>query len=195
MSVDDSYTYPNSSGVLVNQLKITDAATLDAALNDYVSLGWAEYQQSSYSGPPDFDSLRSIHRHMFRDVFVWAGELRTTDTQATGVNVPYCRPEFIRESIGTLFRKLDQENYLSGLVRREFAEKLADRWGELTAIHPFRDGNTRSQSAWISMLTERAGFTFDWLHIDVEALRFRRLQAVTGDSRPLADYLERSLQD
>ncbi|WP_245741693.1 Fic/DOC family protein [Herbiconiux ginsengi] len=118
-----------------------------------------------------------------------AGRVRDVDVQATGTGIPYCRPEFIDENLRTLFGRLDRENYLAGLSGREFADRLADRWGELSAIHPFRDGNTRSQAVYITTLAERAGHPIDWERVDVDTLRALRLNAVAGHERPLADYL------
>ncbi|HKU10788.1 MAG TPA: hypothetical protein VJQ61_06115 [Sinomonas sp.] len=59
----------------------------------------------------------------------------------------------------------------------------------MTAIHRFRDGNTRSQSAYVSMLAERAGHPIDWRLIDVDLLRELRLHAMAGHEKALADYL------
>ncbi|MDO4143667.1 cell filamentation protein, partial [Clavibacter michiganensis] len=76
-----------------------------------------------------------------------------------------------------------------------FTERLADRWGELSAIHPWRDGNTRSQSMYVSALAQRAGHPIDWASIDVDELRHHRLQAIAGTDRPLAGYLRAHLID
>jgi cell filamentation protein len=190
MSEDDKYTYPGSGGVLVNSLGIRDAARLDAAMNDYASFAMAEMYAKAIPGHPGRDYLVEIHDRMFSRVVPGiAGRIRDVDAQATGTGIPYCRPEYIEENLRGLFRKLDREDYLSGLGEREFAERLADRWGELSAIHPFRDGNTRSQSIYVTLIAERAGHPIDWGRIDVDTLRLLRLNAVAGQDRPLADYL------
>jgi cell filamentation protein len=124
-----------------------------------------------------------------------AGKIRDVDVQATGTGIPYCRPEFIDANLTTLFQKLDRENYLTGLDANTFADRLADRWGELSAIHPYRDGNTRSQSTYVSAIAERAGHPIDWERVDVDELRTFRLQAVAGNDRPLAGYLREHLVD
>lgn len=192
MSVDDSYTYPGSGGVLINRLGIQDASTLDQVLNTYVTLRVTELHAESVP-EPDFEYLRSIHRRYFGDVFTWAGELRTTDVQAMGTGVPYCRPAFIRPEVERLFAVFHAEDYLLGLPIDDFAARLAERWGDLTAIHPFRDGNTRSQSAWVTSVAWRAGYRLDWRGIDVPVLRELRLHAVVGSSEPLAAYLREHL--
>lgn len=190
MSEDDKYTYPGSGGVLVNSLGIRDAARLDASMNDFASFAMAEMYAKAVPDRPGRDYLVEIHDRMFSRVAPGiAGRIRDVDAQATGTGIPYCRPEYIEENLGGLFHKLDREDYLSGLGEREFAERLANRWGELSAIHPFRDGNTRSQSTYVTIIAERAGHPIDWGRIDVDTLRLLRLNAVAGQDRPLADYL------
>ncbi|MWJ23518.1 Fic family protein, partial [Clavibacter michiganensis] len=115
--------------------------------------------------------------------------------QATGTGIPYCRPDFIEANLDTLFRKLEREDYLTGLDADTFTKRLADRWGELSAIHPWRDGNTRSQSMFVAVLAQRAGHPIDWASIDVDELRHHRLQAIAGTDRPLAGYLRAHLID
>lgn len=189
MTLDDKYTYPGSGGVLVNRLGVRDLGRLDQALNDYASVAWVHLRQLPAAEPPGFDYLQTIHREMFGSLLDWAGQLRETDVQATGTGIAYARPEYIPESLQTLFCKLEREDFLSGLDAEPFADRLADRWGELSAIHPFRDGNTRSQSAYVSAIAQRAGHPIDWTSIDVPTLRNLRLVAVAGRHEPLAGYL------
>lgn len=132
MTLDDKYTYPGSGGVLVNRLGIRDLGRLDQALNDYASVAWVQLRQLPPPEPPGFDYLRTIHREMFGSLLHWAGELRETDVQATGTGIAYARPEYISDSLHSLFRKLEREDFLSGLDSSAFTDRLADRWGELS---------------------------------------------------------------
>lgn len=194
MSVDDKYTYPDSGGVLINTAGIRNQSQLDAAMNDVASIAMAEVRAERVPDRPGFDYLQSIHERMFGDLLPGiAGKIRDVDVQATGTGIPYCRPEFIDANLTTLFQKLDREDYLTGLDANTFADRLADRWGELSAMHPYRDGNTRSQSTYVSAIAERAGHPIDWERVDVDELRTFRLQAVAGNDRPLADYLRTHL--
>jgi len=78
---------------------------------------------------------------------------------------------------------------LRGLETRGTASCCIRSKSSRLAIHPFRDGNTRSQSAYVSSLAERAGHPIDWTAIDVPTLRNLRLVAVAGRHEPLAGYL------
>jgi cell filamentation protein len=191
---DDKYTYPLSGGVLVNSRGLRTSADLDAAVNGFASVALAELAREPIPEPPDFGYLRRIHERIFQPIVPGiAGRIRDVDVQASGTGIAYCRPEYINTSLDALFAKLEREDYLTGLDDRTFADRLADRWGELSAIHSWRDGNTRSQSFYISRLADRAGHPIDWQHVDVDTLRQLRLEAIVGRERPLADYLAERL--
>jgi len=194
VSDDDKYTYPGSGGVLINSKGIRDQARLDQAMNDYASAAMADLSTEPIPDRLDAGYLRSIHERMFERIAPnIAGRIRDVNVQATGTGIAYARPEFIESSMSDLFRKLDREDYLTGLDARTFADRLADRWGELSAIHPYRDGNTRTQSFYVTTLAERAGHPIDWQRVNVDELRAHRLNAIVGHERGLADYLHERL--
>lgn len=189
MSVDDKYTYPGSGGVLRNRQGIREAARLDHVMNQYASVEWAVLRTEPLPDRFNFGYLAGIHRRFFGEVLTWAGEIRDVDAQAGSVGLAYCRPEYIATELSTLFSTLRREHYLHGLDAREFADRLAVRWADLTLIHPFRDGNTRTQGAFVSRLAESAGHPIAWTRIDVDQLRDLRLVATVGREDQLADYL------
>lgn len=191
---DDKYTYPGSGGVLRNLLGIEDADALDAAVNDLVTVAWAGMSRDL---PADFDLtfLRAIHAELFGELFAWAGEFRDVELIATGVNLTYCLHEQMQERLDVLFAGLAEKNWLQGLDEWEFVSELSKTWAELTFIHPFRDGNTRTQSFFVSRLAIAAGHPIDWVKVRVEHLRQLRLSAVQGFPQNLASYLYDRLLD
>ena len=82
-------------------------------------------------------------------------------------------------------------------IHRERARQASKRYDQaqrlllsLNQIHPFRDGNARAQSAYVSRLAERAEHPIYWSRVDVNKLRRYRLAGGTGDEAPLAQYLD-----
>ena len=73
---DPVYCYPPDFLVLRNRLGITDEAELDFSERELVSQRAAE---TIPTGAFDLAHLRAIHRHLFQDVYDWAGELRTVE--------------------------------------------------------------------------------------------------------------------
>lgn len=188
--IHDKYTYPGTEGVLVNHLGIRDADLLDTAINELASIRWAGLLRQTPPQEFTFETLRAIHERLFREILPFAGELRDVDTQADRSGIVYCRPDYIPAALDAAFAKLRRHSYLAGLDAPTFADGLADHWGELSAIHPFRDGNTRSQCAYVSALAESAGHPIRWSAVDVDRLRALRLAAVAGHDKPLASYVE-----
>lgn len=189
MSVDDKYTYPGSGGVLVNHYNIRDAEQLDKALNAVASVRWAAISREPLPERFDVAQLQATHRRLFDDIYPFAGQFRDVDAQAVGTGIPYSRPEFIPAQARTIDEALRRDDYLRGMPRDQFVDRLAYHWGELTALHPMRDGNTRSQSAFVTQLAASAGYRIDWERVDIDELRTVRLHAVASSERPLADYL------
>jgi cell filamentation protein len=191
---DDKYTYPGSGGVLRNRLNIRDRAELEGAINDYASVAWAAL---ALEEPDmfDFDYLMSVHRRLFGRVLAWAGQIRDVDVMAAGTSITYCRPHDIEPSAAELFDSLQASDYLRGLDTWDFARALARAWTGLAYIHPFRDGNTRSQVVFFSRLAVAAGHPIDWAAVNVDALRQLRVSALNGFPQNMADYVYDRLLD
>ena len=191
---DDKYTYPGSGGVLRNLLNIEEADALDHAVNDIVTAAWAALV-GEFPEAFDLNYLCSVHASLFGDLFEWAGQQRDVHLYAAGADLIYCPFEEMQERLETLFADLGRKDWLQGLDRWDFASELAKAWGRLTYIHPFRDGNTRTQSFFFSRLAIAAGHPIDWQQVDVPALRQLRLSAAKGFPVSLEDYLHERLLD
>lgn len=74
----DHYLDPET-GVLRNRLGITDESELEKAEASFVAWRSYELSQKPIAGRFDLAHLQAIHRHLFGDVYDWAGEIRTID--------------------------------------------------------------------------------------------------------------------
>ena len=81
---------------------------------------------------------RSIHWHLFRDVYTWAGRFRTVRI-ARGESV-FCYPENVAGEMKRTFSELRDAQFLRALCGPAFAIRAAHVLSELNAIHPFREG-------------------------------------------------------
>ncbi|GAA0712771.1 hypothetical protein GCM10008904_26310 [Paraclostridium ghonii] len=123
--------------------------------------------QSPTHGKLDFNYLKSIHKFIFGDIYEWAGTIRTVNISKGN---QFCRSEFIEEQMISIMRKLEKENYLENLTIEKLADRLAYYIGEINAIHPFREGNGRSQRMFIECLALRSGFQLDFAKISNEEM-------------------------
>ena len=161
----DPYVYPETS-ILANLWDIKDAEQLSVAEAIATTRRIADLERSPMNGRFDIGHLRAIHRHIFQDVYAWAGELRTVNIARPG-QFDFAFVERIATSLNDLFSdavfsKLSTE---PGQNRATFTSSAARYLGELNAIHPFRDGNGRAQREFIRQLALHNGYVLDWSRI------------------------------
>ncbi|MFP7696433.1 Fic/DOC family protein [Trueperella sp. LYQ143] len=102
-----------------------------------------------------YEHFKAIHRHIFQDVYPWAGQERHVGTIKGGHRYYPPGPGLTREA-ERLFDSLGTDNCLRGLDRQDFVKALAEYWGEINVVHSFREGNTRTQSVFFPQLAEQA---------------------------------------
>ncbi|MET9325521.1 Fic family protein [Tsukamurella sp. NPDC003166] len=178
-----------SDEVLPNKLGITDPSQLAEYELEVAAARVAEIARDpeQFMGGFDFSHLQRLHAYILQDVYEWAGRMRTTETKAMGM--PHCRVEFLAEQTAYVFRQIAASLPLSVAVD-EAVETVAGHWGELTARHPFRDGNSRSQRVFFDLMLREAGHPVDWSRVDAAAVHAARHVAMrTLDSSYLAAEL------
>jgi len=101
------------TGALKNLLGIRDQGLLDVAEANLVATRSTELSLFPVSGQFDLAHLQSIHRYLFRDVYKWAGELRTVDI-SKGDNL-FAHHAYIVGAAQPIFERLKGERHLVGL--------------------------------------------------------------------------------
>jgi cell filamentation protein len=155
--IDDPYV--DQSGVLLNKFGLSDQAALNAAEADAVYKRSAILQSNPLKGNFDSEYLKGIHSYLFQDVYAWAGQFRTITLAKRDHDhvTTFTPPNLIEEQLGKVFGQLADEHFLEGLQRREFAHKVAVLLSEINRIHPFREGNGRTQRLFMRQLAESLG--------------------------------------
>ncbi len=172
--------------ILRNKLGITDAAQLEPHIARLSFIRVLELEAKPIPGRFDIPHLRAIHRHIFQDVFPWAGDFREVMTARTG-SFGFPPPQYLIPSLETLFAALKAENHLKALTPGTFALRAAHYLGEINAIHPFREGNGRSQREFIRSLALHAGHPLTWANLTPEENNeASRISFATGDNTLLA---------
>lgn len=182
-AVADPYCYPGST-VLKNLLDLRDQAVLDRYEAEITSDRAREPFPEGKVSPALYCAF---HRHLFQDVYAWAGEYRTVRI-AKGGN-PFCFPEHIAVQVQQLFADLEQQQFLRSLSIEAFAVKGAHFLSELNAIHPFREGNGRTQLAFFAFLAERAGHPLRRQGFDPAQMLAAMITSFSGDEIPLQSVI------
>ena len=80
--------------------------------------------------------------------------------------------QFIESQFDDLYRKLKKENFLADITdKEEMSGRLAYYLGEINMIHPFREGNGRTQRIYIEQLCWNNGrFEIDFTDVSKEEM-------------------------
>jgi cell filamentation protein len=183
-AVADPYCYPKTT-VLTNRLNLRDQAQLDAFEAEITTQRAAEPLPK---GRLSYAHYRAIHRHLFQDVYSWAGKIRTVRISKDGSM--FCYPEHIDDEMRKLFGELRDSNYFRKLTCEQFSQKAAHFLSELNAIHPFREGNGRTQLALLILLAERAGHPLTLNDLDPDMMLTAMVTSFSGKEIKLRRLIE-----
>jgi cell filamentation protein len=181
----DPYCYPGTS-VLKNRLGLRNRAELEA-FEAEVSAERAA--QPLPAGRLSYRHYCAIHRQLFQDVYPWAGRIRTV--RLTKGGNAFCYPEHIDREMRRLFAALAKERHLRGVDVPTFARKAAHFVAELNAIHPFREGNGRTQLSFLALLSTRAGHPINLRRMEPKEMLDAIILSFDGDEAPLARLIRR----
>ncbi|HEX4861195.1 MAG TPA: Fic family protein, partial [Rhizomicrobium sp.] len=138
------------------------------------------------------DHLRAIHKHLFRDLYEWAGEIRRVEIAKGGDQFQFSR--FIRTGMANVHARVIQMSYLTGLHRNKFAREAGRIVGDVNYIHSFREGNGRVQLQYLSQLAANAGHPIDLSRIDPERWLAASRAAFRAEHEPMAMEIERIIE-
>jgi len=148
--VDPDYTYTDpKTGILRNLAGLTEAD----ALLFFESGAVAKRIQELYENPikiKGIESLFVIHKHLFQDIYAWAGKKRKVEISKAGKQFfPTTHFESAFKYIDTLISEYKIIPYNN---KQQIAEKLAEILDAVNYLHPFREGNGRTQRELLRLL-------------------------------------------
>lgn len=145
-----------------------------------------ELEDTPIWGKFNLKHLQDIHKYIFKDVYFFAGQIRNVDI-SKGFHFAHHR--FIQTEAYNLFQDLKNENYLQGLNLNDFSERAAHYMAEINVLHPFREGNGRSQREFIRTLGINAGYEIQWSKVDTDRL-FNASVKSKFDTKDLAEVIK-----
>ena len=100
------------------------------------------------------ESLKTIHKYLFDDIYFFAGEIRK-------VNIS--KGNFRFAPVMYLDAALENIDKMPQSIFDEIIEKYV----EMNIAHPFREGNGRSTRIWLDcILKKEIGMVVDWSQVD-----------------------------
>lgn len=184
--------HDTATGVLKNKLGITNQTDLELA-ERYLGAKRAAQGLPEQATRFDRPGLLAIHKHLFQDVYDWAGEIRSYTTGRGPT--PFAPPEQIAPWLDRQFAALGRENGLKGLPPDRFALRAAHYVNEINAAHPFVEGNGRVQRTWLRGLAVEAGHRIDLRSSDKERwYAASRIGFKQVDPAPMADLIHEAIR-
>jgi len=145
-----------------------------------------ELKNNPIQGNLDYQHLKEIHKYLFKDVYVWAGmdrydigirgDFRKGDTHFTPGNK-------LPEVSKILFEALQKENHFKDLKKDDFVKSTASFMNGLNMLHPFREGNGRTQRIFIEQLADNAGYHLDLSKVSKNIMIQASIQAEKGNTK------------
>lgn len=194
--ISDDDNCIDGSTCLKNHLGLTDTARLDEAEGNIVNLALAQLEiNAPFPLTWDFTHLQHIHEFLFKDIYPFAGRVRSVEVSKGGIL--FLPHSLILNKANSVFSKLQTENLLSGLSVEDFGDRCGYYLGQINLIHPFREGNGRTQRAFLDQLAKKNGYRFIWSAVSGEAMSLacREARMPNGSDKKLRRLLRLNITD
>lgn len=182
----EDYLYPNTT-VLKNKFDERDQQRLAEA--ERISTTSAAFTMPEVT--LDKEGLKQIHGHLFGDVYDWAGEFRQVGMAKAGN--AFVPPDKLDAACNDILSRFNQENQLKGMDREEFAERAAHYLGNINIIHPFREGNGRTQREFFTQIAERAGYELNFKPFTAQRNKDAFIDFYNGNPATLTRLIEEGI--
>ncbi len=143
------------------------------------------------AGDFDLAHLQAIHRHIFQDVYVWAGEIRTVEI-AKGESRFQPR-RYIAAGMADVHRRIVAAGFFRASGQEGFAAGMGPVMGDINHVHPFREGNGRTQFQYLKQLAARAGHAIDLTRIERAAWLEASCRSNAGDHATMTRCIRQAL--
>lgn len=134
-------SYSDSSDVLKNKFGLNKKELLEEKERLLTNYKLADLYITGITGDFDVKHYLSIHKYLFSDIYEFAGEIRSENIQKT---LPFCLPNLIYSNLEDTLRRAKRDS-----ARIQNEEELihffAYYYSELDIIHPFMEGNGRTE--------------------------------------------------
>ena len=143
--------------VLENKLGITDSSELarqEEKISKKKALELFEKGILDSLEAGTFDALAKIHKHLFDEIYYFAGEIRNVNI-AKG-NFRFAPVMYLKQALEHI-EQMPQSTY----------EEIIAKYVEMNAAHPFREGNGRATRIWLDLILKKElSKVVDWSKVD-----------------------------
>ncbi|MDD3204467.1 MAG: Fic family protein [Lachnospiraceae bacterium] len=144
---------------LNNKLGILDSVELAKAEEKISKKKAKELFESGYldnleSGT--YETLSKVHQYLFEDIYEFAGKIRTVNLAKN--NFRFAPVMYLQAALENI-EKMPNTTF----------DEIIEKYVEMNAAHPFREGNGRSTRIWLDhILKNEIHLVIDWSQVDKE---------------------------
>ena len=168
---------------LINKFGIKDEKKLSQMETLITTAKCKELEVNPIDGNFGFEHYKAIHKYIFEDLYDWAGKIRTVSISKKGT--VFTSPESIEPLADRIFSGLQKENCYIGYDNDRYIESIVDFYCRTNMLHPFREGNGRTQRVFLTQLIRHSGHDINFSTIDTDELMIATIQSANG----IVDYL------
>lgn len=187
----DRYVYPGTM-VLINKFGIEDEKKLHEVERGYTLRRTRDLREKGVTGRFDRAHIQAIHKELFGAIYDWAGEFRDVTTYKGGTE--FAKPEEIIGKLNALAGEIRDADYFRGLPKKETAAALSSTMAKLNLIHPFREGNGRTQRIFMEQLAMNAGYELDLSKVSENDMRNASIAANIGRGQLMTYLFESNME-
>lgn len=186
--VDPDYMYTDpQTGVLRNIGHIADNDALQFA----EAGATARRSQELWANPIQIigsEALFSIHQYLFQDIYEWAGQKRTVEISKGGKQFfPLYR---FNTALSYIDELIAEYKRLEPHHKKLLSRKLAEILDSVNYLHPFREGNGRTQREFLRLLALEKGWKLNLNPPDNVSIYERYMKGtISGDIDLLAELI------
>ena len=142
---------------LENKLGLTSSAELaceEERISKKKAVELFENGTLDFAPVGKFETLKTIHKFLFEDIYDFAGKLRTVN-MAKG-NFRFAPVMYLEAALENI-EKMPQSTF----------DEIVEKYVEMNIAHPFREGNGRSTRIWLDhILKTEIDKVVDWSRVD-----------------------------
>ena len=144
---------------LENKLGLTNSADLareEERISKKKALDLFENGILDNLKPGTFDTLKTIHKYLFEDIYDFAGKTRNVNISKG--NFRFASLMYLDAALANI-DKMPQSTF----------DEIVEKYVEMNIAHPFREGNGRSTRIWLDhMFKQELKQVIDWSKVDKE---------------------------
>jgi cell filamentation protein len=156
------------------------------------TLNIAKLEVEPIVGNFDYKHYCDIHFFIYNELYDWAGKTRTIDITKKGT--VFCTADKIEQQAILIFKRLKSENYFLNKKPNDFIADIVDFYVSTNYLHPFREGNGRSQRAFLTQIIRAANYDINFSEIDVDLLMLATIKSASGVNDMLLDIFSKFIK-